>query len=93
MNKLNLSVIGLLLAAIVFTGCSKDDAGNGSDVYVTGYEGTVAKLWKNGVAQNLFSESSLRSSGEHKAEANSVYVSGNDTYVAGYERDFKSSDE
>ena len=52
------------------------------DVYVSGYEinlsssSWVAKLWKNGVAQNL-------SNGTNIAYANSVFVSGNDVYVAG----------
>ena len=59
--------------------------GNGGDVYVAGYEynaqgKSVAKVWKNGVAQNL-------SDGTQDAGANSVYVSGNDVYVVGYEND------
>jgi S-adenosylhomocysteine hydrolase len=44
-------------------------------VYVAGRDGNVATLWKNGVAQNL----------ANGAVANSVFVSGNDVYVVGYE--------
>lgn len=64
---------------------------NGSDVYVAGYEQTgknsggiffvescVAKYWKNGVPTNL-------SDGKNKNYANSITVSGNDVYIAGYE--------
>jgi len=67
----------------------------GNDVYVAGFENTGfpiieisnnavlwscnAKLWKNGVAQNLGSEKAIHSI------AASVYVSGEDVYVAGYE--------
>jgi hypothetical protein len=60
---------------------------SGNDVYVAGSEYTgygsydpdyksTAKLWKNGIAQSL-------SNGTNNAEAYSVYVSGNDVYVAG----------
>jgi len=48
------------------------------DVYVAGYDGHFAKLWKNGIAQNL-------NDGPFNAEAYSVYVSGSDVYVAGVE--------
>src|SRR5690606_40993789 len=45
------------------------------ETYVVGYEGNgsneVAKLWKNGVAQNL-------TDGSNNAVAKSVYVSGKD---------------
>jgi hypothetical protein len=52
---------------------------SGNDVYVAGEERSaqgawVAKLWKNGAAQNL---------GGNGDTANSVFVSGNDVYVAG----------
>lgn len=51
-------------------------------MYVAGveYNGTtnVAKLWKNGVAQNL-------TDGTMYAYAYSVFVEGNDVYVAGFE--------
>ena len=50
------------------------------DVYVAGYGyGGVAVLWKNGDRQNL-TVGTLR-----EARANSVYVSGSDVYVAGFD--------
>ena len=51
------------------------------NVYVAGYEGNAAMLWKNGIGQRL----SYRNS--PNAEAQSVYVSGNDVYVGGWEED------
>ena len=52
-------------------------------MYVAGYEkneqgNKVAKLWKNGVAQNL-------TDGNYGAQAKSVYVSGSNMYIVGYE--------
>jgi len=62
---------------------------SGGNVYVAGYEynldnmgvekNSVAKLWTNGKEQTLNGNKSAN------AEARSVYVSGDDVYVAGYE--------
>ncbi|MCL1893940.1 MAG: hypothetical protein FWG02_06885 [Holophagaceae bacterium] len=62
------------------------------DVYVAGYEKSIeykipasfsifwknAIIWKNGVKQSL-------GDGKHASEANSVFIWGDDVYVAGYE--------
>ena len=81
-----IAVIGLMLGLL---SCHKNDPVNNEDppfnptVYVAGYEQnangiSVAKLWKNGVAQNL-------SDGTTNAGAYSVCVFLNDVYVCGYE--------
>ena len=51
----------------------------GNDVYVAGFEGNVAIVWKNGEAQKL-TGNRLTST-----RATSIFVSGNDVYVAGIE--------
>jgi len=59
------------------------------DVYVAGYvsnntDGTIfATVWKNGVAQTLTVRTSLKGEMPNSSWANSVYVAGNDVYVAG----------
>ena len=64
---------------------------DGQNVYVAGFENVqtnpVARLWKNGTVQNLTgsSEAAFRSSTILSSEARSVFVSGNDVYVAGYD--------
>jgi len=50
----------------------------GTDVYVAGSIGKAAVIWKNGIATYL-------TNGLHEATANSVFISGTDVYVAGYE--------
>jgi len=61
----------------------------GVDVYVVGSAynekqgNTIAKLWKNGVAQTLTSPSTSKGNMPDDSWANSIYVSGNDVYVAG----------
>jgi Carboxypeptidase regulatory-like domain len=50
----------------------------GSNVYVAGSLGNAAVLWKNGLATYL-------TNGSSPAAANSVFISGTDVYVAGYE--------
>jgi len=56
---------------------------SGSDVYVAGSTGNCAILWKNGVADTLFSAF-------WGASANSVFVSDDDVYVAGHSERFSS---
>ena len=73
------------LVIVIFAVSSAFASGGNDDVYVAGFENNaqgvrVAKIWKNGVAQNL-------SDGTQNAVARSVYVSGNDVYVVGYEID------
>ncbi len=62
-----------IVAAVMMTACNKGGKG---DVYVAGHDGGHATLWKNGIAQSLTTK-------ERYSEARSVYVSGNDVYVAG----------
>ena len=54
------------------------------NVYVAGTEGPVAKYWKNGNPVNL-TNGPIYSYGTIDAEATSLYVSGNDVYLAGGE--------
>ena len=51
----------------------------GPDVYVAGSIGNAAVIWKNGLPTYL-------TTGTNPAAANSVFVSGTDVYVGGYER-------
>ena len=57
------------------------------DVYVAGYErnatNQVATVWKNGIATSL-------SSATNDAQATSVFVSGTDVYVTGFEYDIST---
>ena len=75
----------VLFFAVILIACNKDIMEKEPNVFVVGCEYDrhasimVPKLWKNGVAQNL-SDSESKT-----ANAHSVYVSGNDVYVAGIE--------
>src|SRR5258708_2900109 len=80
-NMKKILFIGFLFFAAF--SCKKDDKSSGAtDVYVAGseYNGAkdTAKVWKNGVATSL-------TNGVNNAEGYSVYVSGTDVYVSGYE--------
>ena len=87
MNKLFFYVTGLLFAAVVFTGCNKDnDDEKEPDVYVAGSDGEVAKLWKNGILQNLAVKS------EYASLAYSVYVADGNVYVVGFERNAQENE-
>jgi len=89
MNKviLNYLIIPLLVVLAVFTSCKKNDDTynnvNKGDIFVVGIgwvedDITVAKLWKNGVVQNLLD-------GTNRYSTNAVYVSEGNVYVAGSE--------
>lgn len=58
---------------VYVAGCSKERIG---DQYSAVFQ--IVKLWKNGVAQNV-------SDVNKDAYAHSIYVSGNDVYIVGYE--------
>lgn len=51
---------------------------NGGDVYVAGYEGSVAMYWKNGIPTKL-------TDGNYQSSAVSIAISGTDVYALGYE--------
>jgi hypothetical protein len=58
---------------------------SGSDVYVVGTEntlGTVGKFWKNGVVEAGYSDAQT---------PYSIYINGNDVYVAGISTTFKAA--
>ena len=62
----------------------------GHTVYVAGFESVngarVARLWKNGIVQNLESSVDINTfSGIVSSVANSVFAYNNDVYVAGFE--------
>lgn len=70
----------LAAAGFLFASCTKSSNNGGttptpdSTVYIAGYNGSNAILWKNGVADTLSTTSST---------ANQVIVNGTDVYVAG----------
>lgn len=61
----------------------------GSDVYLTGYEfetaGSIAKVWKNGIATSLTSGTTL-------SKSFSIIGFGNDVYVSGFEKQGSSNE-
>jgi len=90
-----------LLVSSLFTGCPKEgplddpeEFGNwpaGQNVYTAGFENIqnnpVARVWKNGVMENLDGSGgvTVRSTGAISSEARSIFVSGDDVYVAGWD--------
>jgi hypothetical protein len=98
-DKMKLSSICLFFVVFVLGNCDpkvgeideQDKWPVGQNVYVAGIENvqnnSIARLWKNGEVQNLAgsSSNSLRSTGIMSSVARSVFVAGNDAYVAGYD--------
>ncbi|UAY52478.1 hypothetical protein [Ferruginibacter albus] len=81
------NLIAVLLAAIMFTGCSKNsDTGNPpgsggtveSGVYIAGTSNNVATYWKNGTIDSLTHTGSF-------AQAKGIIVTNTDIYIAGAE--------
>lgn len=95
-QKFTLWATVILITVCAFESCSKNKQdppdfqyGAEVDVYVAGAEQTtagkwVAKYWKNGTPVEL-------SDGVNNAEATSVFVLGEDVYVAGQETDNTTS--
>jgi len=73
----------LLLTAACKKHTGGDDDGNqpqSVNVYVLGTIGDSAVCWKNGVARSLLAQSKII----YKFNSSSLFVSGNDAYVAGF---------
>ncbi len=70
----------LLLIVFAFNACNESvpEKKVATTIYVAGSEGNVAKYWKNGVATSL-------TDGDNPATAKSIFVSGQDVHVVGYE--------
>jgi len=98
MNKLkSLLLVCLLIGATVFLGCDNKEDEEYIEVdellalepnmYLVGSlsgKNNIAKLWKSGESINL-------TNGTYDACANSIYVSGNDVYIAGIENTNKET--
>lgn len=80
------TAIALTTLVVGFMGCGKKEQDaedkKDRDVYVAGSENEVVTLWKNGEARRLGNQSQ-RGRQRDKGRAYSVYVSGDDIYVAG----------
>ena len=79
---LMVAAVAAMLVATGFTACKPNSTPKEIDIYVAGYDksGTnaVAKVWKN-------KKAIFKTDGTKDAFANSVYVVGEDIYVAGEE--------
>ncbi len=74
------NLILLVITILTFNSCNESVPVRKAAraVYVAGWEGNVAKYWKNGTATNL-------SNGVYHARANSIFVSAGDIHIAGRE--------
>ena len=78
-TQLSTPITGAASIGTVSLGTINACGNGGPNVYVAGSIGKAAVLWKNGIASYL-------TNGSRSAEANSVFVSGTDVYVAGHEK-------
>ncbi|MFZ1264106.1 MAG: hypothetical protein WAT34_11420, partial [Chitinophagaceae bacterium] len=91
MNKIILSIALSVMISFFFTNCNKNEVKapvGPKIVYAAGsqYIGRdVATVWKDSVATTL-------TDGTSNASGNSVFVSGSDVYVAGYEQNNSGSE-
>jgi sulfur transfer complex TusBCD TusB component (DsrH family) len=80
----------IMLAALALAGtCGKEEMAIETEeitnVYVVGFESNAPVLWKNGVATLLAPP--IKAMSDATVFANSLFVSGDDVYAAGYEFD------
>ena len=83
--KLLLNLLLAVIAILLITGCpAEPQLPEVTTLYTAGYvyseasNTNIARVWKNGIPEDL-------TDGTYNAAANSVYVSGTDVYVSGYE--------
>ena len=95
-SKMKFLQTWLFLAALLFAGCDPNDdvipeeeLPIERDVYVAGFEEDqgyfAARFWKNGEVQTLADGRLLPSECKTASRVLSVFVSGDDVYVAGYD--------
>ncbi|HNK89425.1 MAG TPA: hypothetical protein PKN63_02595, partial [Chitinophagales bacterium] len=82
-NQSKICIVLILFSiSVFFSACKKDKKQETIDVYVAvdEFNGTfnIAKLWKNGIIQDL-------NDGTKSASASSIFVQGSDVYLVGFE--------